>query len=98
MGWPLRLFQEEGSSFVTSRCFQGRRLLRPSVHLRLQSLPLVGVGTRGRARRLQQYLRANLSTKVGKWVDWSGGFWERRYSAELVLDDAALVGMSVRPP
>jgi hypothetical protein len=25
-------------------------------------------------------------------VDWSGGFWERRYSAEPVLDDEALVG------
>ncbi|WP_395817335.1 hypothetical protein [Archangium minus] len=39
-----------------------------------------------------QYLRANLSRKVGKLVDWSGGFWERRYSAEPVLDDAAMVG------
>ncbi|WP_395839738.1 transposase [Cystobacter fuscus] len=39
-----------------------------------------------------QYLRANLSRKVGKLVDWSGGFWERRYSAEPVLDDTALVG------
>ncbi|WP_395854720.1 transposase [Cystobacter fuscus] len=39
-----------------------------------------------------QYLRANLSKKVGRWVDWSGGFWERRYSAEPVLDDTALVG------
>ncbi|WP_309887791.1 hypothetical protein [Archangium sp.] len=25
-------------------------------------------------------------------MDWSGGFWERRYSAEPVLDDTALVG------
>ena len=25
-------------------------------------------------------------------MDWSGGFWERRYSAEPVLDDEALVG------
>ncbi len=39
-----------------------------------------------------QYLRANLSKKVGRLVDWSGGFWERRYSAEPVLDDEALVG------
>ena len=39
-----------------------------------------------------QYLRANLSRKVGGLVDWSGGFWERRYSAEPVLDDEALVG------
>ncbi|MCY1078766.1 hypothetical protein [Archangium lansingense] len=39
-----------------------------------------------------QYLRANLSKKLGRLVDWRGGFWERRYSAEPVLDDAALVG------
>ncbi|EPX57891.1 hypothetical protein D187_004548 [Cystobacter fuscus DSM 2262] len=41
-----------------------------------------------------QYLRSNLSKKVGRLrlVDWSGGFWERRYSAEPVLDDSALVG------
>ena len=38
-----------------------------------------------------QYLRGNLSKTVGKLVDWSGGFWERRYSAEPVLDDTALV-------
>ncbi|HYO69127.1 MAG TPA: hypothetical protein VEU33_23915, partial [Archangium sp.] len=30
MGWPLRMLQEEGLYFVTSRCFQGRLLLRPS--------------------------------------------------------------------
>jgi REP element-mobilizing transposase RayT len=29
MGWPLRMFEEEGYYFVTSRCFQGRLLLRP---------------------------------------------------------------------
>ncbi|WPB77632.1 hypothetical protein KYC5002_00500 [Archangium violaceum] len=39
-----------------------------------------------------RYLRANLSKKVGRLADWSGGFWERRYSAEPVLDDTALVG------
>jgi hypothetical protein len=33
MGWPLRMFQEEGYSFVTSRCFQGRLLLRPSAEV-----------------------------------------------------------------
>jgi hypothetical protein len=38
-----------------------------------------------------QYLRANLSRKVGRLVDWSGGFWERRFSAEPVLDDTATV-------
>ncbi|WP_395835584.1 hypothetical protein [Archangium violaceum] len=39
-----------------------------------------------------QYLRSNLFRKVGRLVDWSGGFWERRYSAEPVLDDEAMVG------
>ena len=33
MGWPLRMFQEEGFYFVTSRCFQGRLLLRPSAEV-----------------------------------------------------------------
>ena len=39
-----------------------------------------------------RYLRVNLSRKVGRLVEWSGGFRERRYSAEPVLDDTALVG------
>jgi hypothetical protein len=33
MGWPLRMFEEEGYYFVTSRCFQGRLLLRPSAEV-----------------------------------------------------------------
>ncbi len=33
MGWPLRMFREEGYYFVTSRCFQGRLLLRPSAEV-----------------------------------------------------------------
>ena len=33
MGWPLRMFQEEGFYFVTSRYFQGRLLLRPSAQV-----------------------------------------------------------------
>ena len=37
------------------------------------------------AASFMQYLRANLSRKVGRLVDWSGGFWVRRYSAEPVL-------------
>ncbi len=39
MGWPLRMFQEEGYYFVTSRCFQGRLLLRPSLQERCQMIP-----------------------------------------------------------
>jgi REP element-mobilizing transposase RayT len=118
MGWPLRMFQEEGYYFVTSRCFQGRRLLRPSAevnevvggvlaravqqsagNVRLHAFTFASnhfhllVWARGAALAgFMQYLRANLSRKVGRLMDWSGGFWERRYSAEPVLDDTALVG------
>ncbi|WP_306413606.1 transposase, partial [Cystobacter fuscus] len=118
MGWPLRMFQEEGLYFVTSRCFQGRLLLRPGAEVnevvggvlaravqqsagtvRLHAFTFASnhfhllVWARGAAlASFMQYLRANLSKKVGKLVDWSGGFWERRYSAEPVLDDTALVG------
>ncbi|MFL5357718.1 transposase [Archangium sp.] len=118
MGWPLRMFHEEGYYFVTSRCFQGRLLLRPSQEVnevvggvlaravaqsagtvRLHAFTFASnhfhllVWAQGAALAgFMQYLRANLSRKVGRLVDWSGGFWERRYSAEPVLDDAALVG------
>jgi REP element-mobilizing transposase RayT len=112
------MFQEEGLYFVTSRCFQGRLLLRPSAEMnevvggvlaravqqsagtvRLHAFTFASnhfhllVWARGAAlASFMQYLRANLSKKVGRLVDWSGGFWERRYSAEPVLDDTALVG------
>ncbi len=118
MGWPLRMFQEEGYYFVTSRCFQGRLLLRPSEEVnevvggvlakavqqsagsvRLHAFTfasnhfhLLVWARRAALAGFMQYLRANLSRKVGRLVDWSGGFWERRYSAEPVLDDEALVG------
>ncbi|WP_395817526.1 transposase [Archangium minus] len=118
MGWPLRMFQEEGLYFVTSRCFQGRLLLRPSVEvnevvggvlaravqqsagtIRLHAFTFASnhfhllVWARGAALAFfMQHLRSNLSRKVGRLVDWSGGFWERRYSAEPVLDDEAMVG------
>jgi len=118
MGWPLRMFQEEGYYFVTSRCFQGRMLLRPSQEVnevvggvlakavqqsggavRLHAFTFASnhfhllLWARGAAlASFMQYLRANLSRKVGRLVDWRGGFWERRYSAEPVLDDTAMVG------
>lgn len=38
-----------------------------------------------------QYLLANISKKVGRLVAWRGSFWERRYSAEPVLDEGALL-------
>ena len=42
--------------------------------------------------RFMQFLLANISRKVGWLVGWRGAFWERRYSAEPVLDDEALFG------
>ena len=33
MGLPLRMLQEEDFYFVTSRCFQGRPLLRPGAEV-----------------------------------------------------------------
>jgi REP element-mobilizing transposase RayT len=39
-----------------------------------------------------QYLLTNISKKVGSIVGWRGAFWERRYSAEPVLDEEALFG------
>lgn len=42
--------------------------------------------------QFMQHLLTNLSKKVGAVVGWRGAFWERRYSAEPVLDDEALLG------
>ena len=39
-----------------------------------------------------QFLRSNIAKKVGRLVDWRGKFWDRRYDAEPVLDDDALIG------
>jgi REP element-mobilizing transposase RayT len=39
-----------------------------------------------------QYLLANVARKVGRLVSWRGALWERRYSAEPVLDNEAMVG------
>lgn len=46
----------------------------------------------GSLSRFMQYLKGNIALKVGRLVDWSGAFWERRFSAEPVLDDLAMVG------
>jgi REP element-mobilizing transposase RayT len=46
----------------------------------------------GNLPRFMQHLRTNISKKVGWLVGWRGSFWERRYSAEPVLDDEALFG------
>ncbi len=37
-----------------------------------------------------QFLLGNVARKVGRTVDWRGTFWERRFSAEPVLDDEAV--------
>jgi REP element-mobilizing transposase RayT len=46
----------------------------------------------GNLPRFMQFLLANVSRKIGWLVGWRGAFWERRYSAEPVLDDEALFG------
>jgi REP element-mobilizing transposase RayT len=47
---------------------------------------------RGNLPRFMQYVLTNISKKVGHAVRWNGRFWERRYSAEPVLDEVALLG------
>lgn len=47
---------------------------------------------RGNLPRFMQFLLTNISKKVGRLVRWKGRFWERRYSAEPVLDEIALLG------
>lgn len=42
--------------------------------------------------RFMQFLLTNISKKVGWLSNWRGSFWERRYSAEPILDDEALFG------
>lgn len=39
-----------------------------------------------------QYFLGNAARKVGRLVGWTGSFWQRRFSAEPVLDDASAVG------
>jgi REP element-mobilizing transposase RayT len=55
-------------------------------------LHLVVRAPRGNLPRFMQYLLTNVSKKIGRLVRWQGNFWERRYSAEPILDDAALLG------
>jgi len=47
---------------------------------------------RGNLPQFMQFVLSNISRKVGWLVRWRGAFWERRYSAEPVLDDQALIG------
>ena len=41
--------------------------------------------------RFMSHLQSNIARRVGKLVDWPGKFWGRRYSAEPILDEDALV-------
>ena len=52
---------------------------------------LVVRAPRANLPRFMQYLLTNVSKKVGKLVGWRGSFWERRYSAEPILDETALL-------
>jgi REP element-mobilizing transposase RayT len=42
--------------------------------------------------RFMQYFLGNAARKLGRLVQWSGSFWQRRFSAEPVLDDEAALG------
>jgi REP element-mobilizing transposase RayT len=54
-------------------------------------LHLIVRAPRGNLPQFMQYLLSNISKKVGALVKWRGAFWERRYSAQPVLDDVALL-------
>lgn len=45
----------------------------------------------GNLPKFMQFVMSNVARKVGWLVRWRGPFWERRYSAEPVLDEEALV-------
>ena len=45
----------------------------------------------GHIPAFMQYVRGNIAKQVGKNVGWRGKFWDRRYDAEPVLDDDALL-------
>ena len=46
----------------------------------------------GNLPRFMQFFMTNVSKKVGWLVRWGGAFWERRYSAEPILDQESLFG------
>lgn len=41
--------------------------------------------------RFMSHLQSNTARQVGAMIDWRAKFWSRRYSAEPILDDDALV-------
>ena len=42
--------------------------------------------------RFMQYFLGNAARKLGRLTGWSGSLWQRRFSAEPVLDDEAALG------
>ncbi len=48
---------------------------------------------RGNLPKFMQFILGNVARQVGSLVRWNGKFWERRYSAEPVLDDESLVAL-----
>ena len=42
--------------------------------------------------RFMSHLQSNIARQVGAMIDWRAKFWGRRYSAEPILDNDALVG------
>ena len=45
----------------------------------------------GQFSEFMGYLQGNIAREIGRQVDWRGKFWDRRFSAEPILDDEALV-------
>ncbi len=60
-------------------------------HVMSNHMHLIVRAPAGNLPRFMQYLMTNTSKKVGALVGWRGAFWERRYSAEPILDGEALV-------
>jgi len=54
-------------------------------------LHLIVRAPQGNLPQFMQYLLSNISKKVGALVKWRGAFWERRYAAQPLLDEAALL-------
>ncbi|MFH1809562.1 MAG: transposase [Pseudomonadota bacterium] len=45
----------------------------------------------GQLAPFMSHLQGNIAREVGRLIDWRGAFWERRYSAEPILDDKSFV-------
>lgn len=45
----------------------------------------------GQLAPFMSHVQGNIAREVGRLINWRGAFWERRYSAEPILDDESLV-------